>query len=65
MAQALDHNFPTPREEELLQHTVHPDEFKEFTAEMRKRIQTLEIRFNELCRMLSVHFNLLEIPTDE
>jgi len=39
---------PTAREEELLQKTVHPDELKEALA----RIETLEVRFNELCRML-------------
>ena len=64
---------PSAREEELLNRTVHPEEFRETVSEIKKsfhdidhRLETLEVRFNELCNMLSVQlanssFKLLEI----
>ena len=71
---------PSAREEELLSKTVHPDELEELRKDLIKiisrrtkeidvideRLETLEVRFNELCNMLSVQlanssFKLLEI----
>jgi len=52
---------PTAREEELLSKTVHPDDFEQFIRlvakneeEIRNRLETLEVRFNELCQMMFV-----------
>lgn len=57
---------PSAREEELLFRTVHPEEFVEAMKKINDRLETLEVRFNELCNMLSVQlanssFKLLEI----
>ena len=71
---------PTKREEELLSKTVHPEEFEEFKRlcgfeencvdANTDRLDRLEVRFNELCNMLSVQlanssFKLLEIREAE
>lgn len=64
---------PSAREEELLSKTVHPDDFEDLRKSLsddlqtaEDKINTLEVRFNELCNMLSVQlanssFKLLEI----
>lgn len=64
---------PSTREEELLSKTVHPEDFeaakKSLSDDLQTaedKINTLEVRFNELCNMLSVQlanssFKLLEI----
>jgi len=68
---------PTAREEELLSKTVHPENFEDFAkivtddiGKLKDRVETLEVRFNELCNMLSVQlanngFKLLEIRDAE
>ncbi len=52
---------PTTREEALLQQTLHPEEFYETTKvfhdsidKIEDRLETLEVRFNELCGLLHV-----------
>lgn len=57
---------PSAREEELLTRTVHIIDYLEQMDATSKRLETLEVRFNELCNMLSVQlvnssFQLLEI----
>ena len=75
--------IPTAREEELLSKTVHPEEFAEFKIKingavsnimlevdlLKSRVERLEVRFNEVCRMLSVQlansgFELLRIKEE-
>lgn len=45
---------PTAREEKLLFRTVHPEEFVEAIKKINDRLETLEVRFNELCGLLHV-----------